>query len=142
MRRTLGLCAGIAVALFLVGGPGVALGQAQPPQQDKEKAAAADPVSGDWDGSVEMSDGPMAFSMKLKLDKDKVTGEISGPQGTATFSEGSWSKDDAKLSISFTYVDGASVSMTGALKEGQLTGSLDYGGGQMLLNWSAKKRTT
>jgi hypothetical protein len=97
-------------------------------------------VTGDWDGLVDMQDGPMPFTMKLKLDKDKVTGEITGPQGAAAITDGAWVAAEGKLTISFTYVDGAAVAMSGALKDDTLSGSLDYGGGQMVVNWAAKKK--
>jgi hypothetical protein len=111
--------------------------QAPPSGQDKEKAAA-DPISGDWEGVVELPDGAIPFTMKLKVDQGKVTGEVASTQGTAPISEGSWV--DGKLSLAFTYVDGAAVVMTGGVTNGLLGGSLSYGGGQLVVTWSAKKK--
>jgi hypothetical protein len=107
--------------------------------QDQDKAAAADAITGEWEGAVEMPDGVMPFSLKLKLDKDKVTGEIGSQQGAVAISEGSFV--DGKFTIKFTYVDGNAVVMTGGVADGQLAGSLNYGGGQMVANWSAKKKS-
>ena len=73
---------GLAVGVCLAAGAAWAQEQAGGPAgQQKDKAAAADPISGEWDGTVEMPDGAMPFSMKLKLEKDKVTGEIGSQQG-------------------------------------------------------------
>jgi hypothetical protein len=105
--------------------------------QDKPKPAA-DPISGSWEGTVQLSDGAMPFTMTVKLDGAKVTGEVGSVQGAAPISEGAWV--DSKLAIAFTYVDGAAVQMTGAVTDGALSGSLSYGGGQMVVTWAAKKK--
>jgi hypothetical protein len=105
--------------------------------QQKEKPAA-DPLSGDWDGAVELADGSMPFTMKLKLDQGKVAGEVGSAQGVAPITEGSWV--DGKLTLVFTYVDGATVTMTGVVTNGALSGSLSYGGGQIVATWAAKKK--
>ena len=105
--------------------------------QDKPKQPA-DPLTGIWEGTVALPDGALPFTMTLKLDGAKVTGEVGGVQGAAPITEGSWA--DGKLTIAFTYVDGAAVQMTGALTDGALSGSLSYGGGQMVATWAAKKK--
>jgi hypothetical protein len=111
---------------------------ASPAGQQKDKTASADPVSGEWDGAVEMPDGAMPFSLKLKVEQDKVTGEVGNQQGATPISAGSFV--DGKLTITFTYMDGNVIVMNGTVADGQITGSLNYGGGQMVANWSAKKR--
>jgi len=142
MMKHIGLFVAVVVGFSLVAAaPSWAQAGAQqktPPAQDKDKAAAADQISGEWEGVVDLPDGATAFGMTLKLDKDKVTGDVAGPQGSTPITQGSWA--DGKLTIAFTYVDGAGIVMTGSLAEGQFTGSLDYGGGQMVVNWTAKKK--
>ncbi len=141
MKKRFGLIVGAFVTVCLVVGPAFAQsgGDKQPPSgQGGDKAAAADPITGEWEGLVDMADGPMPFGMVLKLDQGKVTGEIGSSAGTAAITEGSWA--DGKLSLVFTYVDGAGVEMTGTLADGQFSGSLSYGGGQMVVNWVAKKK--
>jgi len=131
MRNLFTVVAVIVVGLCLAGGS-VAWAQ------EKEKPAA-DPVSGDWEGTVELPDGAVPFTMTLKLEpQGKVTGEVGSPQGNAAITEGSWV--DGKLTIAFTYVDGAAIQMTGAVTNGALGGSLSYGGGQMVVTWAAKKK--
>jgi hypothetical protein len=141
MRKTLGsIVVAIAVSCFTVASPSFAQsgGDKQPPSgQGGAKAAAADPISGEWEGLVDMPDSPMPFGMVLKLDKEKVTGDVGGPSGSTPITEGSWV--DGKLTIAFVYVDGAGVVMTGSLTEGQFAGSLTYGG-QMVMNWAAKRK--
>jgi hypothetical protein len=141
MRKTCGPAAvAIALLCFAVASPSFAQSggdKHQPSGQGGDKAAAADPISGEWEGLVDLPDGPMPFTMTLKLDKDKVTGDVGGPSGSTPITEGSWA--DGKLTIAFVYVDGASVVMSGSLTDGQFAGSLDYGG-QMVMNWAAKKK--
>jgi len=131
----------VAVAVMGLCLAGAAWSQEKPAAgQEKEKpaAVAADPLTGEYDGTVDMQDGAMPFSLKLKLEKDKVTGEVGSQQGAVPITDGSFA--DGKLSISFNYVDGAAVLMTGTLTDGQLAGSLNYGGGQMVVSWAAKKK--
>ena len=148
MRKNVGGLTLVLVALFAVAVSGVSAqtappaGQAQQEKakdQDKEKTAAADPVSGDWEGLVELPDQTMPFSMKLKLDKDKITGEVASVQGSTTISEGTWVEKEARITLAFTYVDGAAIAMTGTLKDDQLVGTMNYGG-QTVMNWVAKKK--
>jgi hypothetical protein len=60
MKKTLALLLPMMIVLSLAGG---ALAGAQ----DKPKPAA-DPISGSWEGTVELPDGSMPFTMTLKLD--------------------------------------------------------------------------
>jgi hypothetical protein len=130
MKKTFTLLLAAIIGLCLAGGsPAWA--------QEKEKPAA-DPISGDWEGTVELPDGSMPFTMKLKLDQGKVTGEVGSAQGATPITEGAWV--DGKLTLAFTYVDGAAIAMTGVVANGVLSGSLSYGGGQMVATWSAKKK--
>ncbi len=109
----------------------------QAPQDKPKEAAAADPVSGSWDGTTQMGSEEMAFFMSLRLDKESVSGEIGNNEGT-TGVTGTWV--DGKLTLNFSYVNGEPVVMIGAVKEGQLTGSLDLNGGQVLTTWTARKK--
>ncbi len=138
MRKVVWMLALALVVGLAAGAPAGA--QDKPKEPDKTQAAASDPVTGEWEGLVDMPDGAMAFSMTLKLDKDKVTGEVAGPQGAAAISQGAWAEKEAKLTIAFTYVDGSPVSMSATVGPDQMTGTLDYGGGQMVTNWVAKRK--
>jgi len=130
MRDMLRTITVVVISLCLAGG-GLA------GAQDKPKPPA-DPISGSWEGTVELSNGSMPLNMTLKLDGAKVTGEVGSVQGAAAITEGSWA--DGKLTIAFTYVDGAAVQMAGVVADGALSGSLSYGGGEIVATWSAKKK--
>jgi hypothetical protein len=130
MTRVFRFLTVIVMALCLMGG---ALSGAQ-----NKPNPPADPISGSWEGTVQLPDGSMPLSMTLKLDGAKVTGEVGSVQGAAPITEGAWA--DGKLTIAFTYVDGAGVQMTGAVTDGALSGSLNYGGGQMVATWTVKKK--
>jgi hypothetical protein len=106
--------------------------------QDKAKdaGAPADVVTGEWDGAVDAGGNTIGFTLRLKLDKDKVTGEIASEQGAVPLTDGGYA--DSKLTVAFNYVDGTPVTLSGAIADGQMTGTLSYGGQPM--GFAAKKR--
>jgi len=127
----------IAVAAFLVTGSGLAAAQGAAAGQEKKAAAAtADPLSGEWAGTVESPQGTIGFTMKLQLEKDKVTGDISSDQGGTALS-GTWA--ESKFSATFDY-NGTAVAMTGTIKDEAFGGEMNFGGGQMVMTWTAKKK--
>lgn len=135
-ERAIRILGGLILALFVVG---IAAGSAQDkPAQEKEKketATSVDPLSGAWDGSVETQNGAISFGLTMKLDKEKVSGDIASEQGSSPLS-GTWT--DSKLSVTFDY-NGTPVEMTGGLKDDTLSGEMSFGG-QMVMSWTAKKR--
>jgi len=104
----------------------------------KPAAAAADPISGVWDGVAGSDQMSAPFVLTLKLEGDKVTGEISSDQGGGPLTPGSWKEGALQVSFAMPQMN-ANVTMAGALKDGKLTGSMDFGG-QMQLTWVAVKR--
>jgi hypothetical protein len=106
------------------------------PAPSAAKPAAGDPITGDWDGAADAGGMTIPFTLKLKLDGDKVTGSSTSDQGTATVSNGKW--DGNKLSFSLETPNGA-ITMTGTVKDGQINGDFDFSG-QMTGKWSAKKK--
>ena len=52
----------------------------------KPPAAGSDPITGEWDGVTGNNEMSVPFSMRLKLEGDKVTGDISSDQGGAPLS--------------------------------------------------------
>ena len=140
MRKAFGII-GLVTAMAMVGATAMAApvmkqqaGQEKPKETPKEAAAAADPISGEWEGSVDTPNGTIAFTMKIKLDKDKVTGEIASPEGAVPAS-GTFA--DGKLSVTFPY-SSDTISMDGTLKEGVLSGEMSMAG--FAMGWSAKKK--
>jgi hypothetical protein len=99
-------------------------------------ATAGDPISGDWDGSADAGGMTIPFTLKLKLEGNKVTGTSSSDQGSATISNGKW--DGNKLSFSLDTPQG-SITMSGVVKDGKIAGDFDFSG-QMTGKWEAKKK--
>jgi hypothetical protein len=108
---------------------------ATPPAATKP-AAGGDPVSGEWDAAADAQGTSFPFTMKLKLEGDKVTGSTESAQGALPISKGSYVGD--KLTFTLDTPNGAIV-MTGIIKEGKLTGDFDFAG-QFQGKWEAKKK--
>ncbi|HSK10249.1 MAG TPA: hypothetical protein VK911_11795 [Vicinamibacterales bacterium] len=128
---------GLVAALVIATAPLAAAQAATQQEKPKEAAPATDAITGDWTGTVVLPDGPFPFFLKLKLEKDKVTGEVGSEHGSTPLS-GTYV--EGKLALAFVYVTGDAVTMTGDLKEDQLSGQLDLGGGQMQATWSASRK--
>jgi hypothetical protein len=75
--------------------------------------------------------------MNLRLEGEKVTGDISSEQGGAAFNPGVWK--DGALTITFDFTGMGTVTMVGALKEGKLVGTMDFAG-QMQMSWAAVRK--
>jgi hypothetical protein len=99
-------------------------------------AAGGDPVTGEWEGAADAGGTSIPFTMKLKLDGDKVTGTTESAQGPAAISKGSFVGD--KISITLDTPGGAIV-LSGILKEGKIAGDFDFAG-QAQGKWEAKKK--
>jgi len=106
------------------------------PAPETKPAAGGDPVTGDWDAAADAGGTSLPFTMKLKLEGDKVTGSTESAQGSLPVSKGSFMGD--KLSITLDTPNGAIV-LTGIIKDGKLTGDFDFAG-QMTGKWEAKKK--
>ena len=99
-------------------------------------SASPDPISGEWDAVADAAGTSFPFTLKLKLDGDKVSGSSDSAQGTAPLSKGTFSGN--KLSFSLETGNGA-IAMTAMLKDGKLNGDFDFAG-QMTGKWEAKKK--
>lgn len=116
---------------------GAVAGESKPAEPKKEAASAAgDPISGEWDAAADVQGQSFPFTLKLKLSGEAVSGESSSGQGNATISKGSWT--GGKLSIAIDTPNGT-VSLTGTVKEGKVTGDFDFAG-QMQGKWEATKK--
>jgi len=99
-------------------------------------AAAGDPISGEWDATADAGGTSLPFTLKLKLEGDKVTGSSESSQGTAPLSKGTFANN--KLSFSLDTPNG-SIAMTAMVKDGKMVGDFDFAG-QMTGKWEAKKK--
>ena len=98
--------------------------------------AANDPISGEWDAVADAAGSSFPFTLKLKLEGDKVTGSSDSTQGTAPLIKGTFAGN--KLSFSLDTGNGT-IGMTAILKYGKLTGDVDFAG-RMTGKWEAKKK--
>jgi hypothetical protein len=98
--------------------------------------APGDPLTGDWDANADAQGTAIPFTLKLKLDGDKVTGSSESAQGTVPLSKGTWAGN--KLSFSLDTPNG-SIGMTAMIKDGKLVGEFDFAG-QMTGKWEATKK--
>jgi hypothetical protein len=96
----------------------------------------ADPVTGEWDSDAEAQGMPMRFTLRLKVEGDKVTGSSDSDQGSATISRGTW--DGNKLTFSIDTPNGT-ITMSAVLKDGKLVGEFDYAS-QFQGKWEARKK--
>ncbi|HEU4390642.1 MAG TPA: hypothetical protein VFV34_22755 [Blastocatellia bacterium] len=103
---------------------------------DAKAAPAGDPISGEWAATADTPGGAVQFTLKLKLDSDKVTGEATSDMGTVPLSKGSWT--GGKLTILLETPNG-NVTLNGGLQEGKLAGEFDFAG-QATGKWEAKKK--
>ena len=115
---------------------GMAATHAPPSAAGASSPAAGDPISGEWDAVADAAGTSFPFTLKLKLDGDKVTGSSDSAQGTAPLSKGTFSAN--KLTFSLDTPNGAIV-MTAMVKDGKLNGDFDFAG-QMTGKWEAKKK--
>jgi hypothetical protein len=107
-----------------------------PPASATAPATAGDPISGDWDASADAQGTAIPFTLKLKLEGDKVTGTSDSPQGSAPLSKGTYVA--GKISFSLETPNGA-IGLTGTVKDGKIVGEFDFAG-QMTGKWEAKKK--
>jgi major membrane immunogen (membrane-anchored lipoprotein) len=114
----------------------VDLTAAKPSEPNPAETQKADPLSGEWDAVAEAQGMTIPFTLKLKLEGDKVSGEASSPQGTLQITNGSWVAD--KLSFSLDTPNGA-IKMTATIKENKLVGEYDLAG-QIQGKWEASKK--
>lgn len=111
---------------------------ASPAAAPKTESApmAGDPLSGDWDASADAQGTAIPFTLKLKLDGDKVTGSSESAQGAVALSKGTWTAN--KLSFTLDTPNGA-IGMTATIQGGKLVGEFDFAG-QMTGKWEATKK--
>ena len=128
--------AAMAVAV-LIGSP-PAMGQ--PAQATPADAA---PFLGDWSLDLQGPNGPGAFVLSIKTDKDKVVAEIANAT-MATQPITDIVKTDKTLVLRYTFsyegnpVD-AAVSLTPGT-EGKVNAQIDFAGGAYIMTGSAVKK--
>jgi hypothetical protein len=121
--------------------PGRAFGAAQPAAQ--VTAADAAPFIGGWTLTLEGPNGPGAFDLTVKVEKEKVVGEITGAtMPTHPIPDVTKADQSLLLSYSFNYegnaVD-AVVRLTPA-PEGKMNAQIDFAGGAYVMSGTAARK--
>jgi hypothetical protein len=97
----------------------------------------ADPISGEWNVTFFVRESKTPATFKLKLDGQKVAGTAySDHTGAGTLRDGSWR--DNKLSFTLDFARHESIAVTGALKDGMLSGEFRTEG--FVEKWEAKRK--
>jgi hypothetical protein len=133
------LIAGLLTPSHVAAGP--VLSAAQSAAQ--VTAADAAPFIGDWTLDLQGQNGPGAFDLTVKVEKEKVVGEIAGatmePQPIVDVT-----KADTSLVLSYTFnyegnaVD-AVVRLTPA-PEGKTAAQIDFAGGAYIMSGTATRK--
>ena len=103
----------------------------------------AAPFLGDWTLTLQGPNGPGSFDLSVKVDKEKVVGEIANAQ-MATLPITDISKADKTLVLRYTFtwennpVD-AAVSLTPAA-DGKVAAQIDFAGGAYTMAGTAAKK--
>lgn len=100
----------------------------QTPETPAAKPADAAAIAGKWNGSVDAGQGPMDLQIDLKVDGKKVTGTLTGQQGTMNVTDGEFADNKLTFSIAIDTQQGPlTVVFTATLKDNVLTGTADAG---------------
>jgi hypothetical protein len=120
---------------------GLTAGALQAATQVTEADAA--PFIGDWTLDLQGQNGPGAFDLTVKVEKEKVVGEITGATlATQPIADITKAGESLVLSYTFTYegnaVD-AVVKLTPA-PEGKTNAQIDFAGGAYIMSGTATKK--
>jgi hypothetical protein len=113
------------------------------PQPAQATAAEAAPFVGDWTLTLQGPNGPGAFDLSVKTEKEKVVGEIASANMAASPIT-DVSKVDKTLVLRYTFTwEGnqveAAVSLTPAA-EGKMNAQIDFAGGAYTMTGTAAKK--
>ena len=102
-------------------------GQTGSGQSEKQESKEAASVAGKWNMSVQTQNGATEAGLEIKLEGKKVTGTVTGPQGSAPIA-GEYA--DGKLKFELTYPTNngdIQIMFSGALKaDGTLAGTMAF----------------
>ncbi len=123
----------IAVALIVAG---ISATPAEAWQKNKPKPKP-DLIFGNWNTSlVAAGNSTFTLTMKLKLEKDKVTGNYESTHvGSGKISKGTWAANKLTLTLETNH---GPITLTGELKQGKLAGK--FNSGPMQGTWQAGRK--
>jgi hypothetical protein len=102
----------------------------------------AAPFLGDWTLTLQGPNGPGVFSLTVKVDKEKVVGEIGSDQ-MATQAITDITKVDKALVLNYSFnYEGNAVSATVTLSPSadKITAQIDFAGGAYVMSGTAAKK--
>jgi hypothetical protein len=106
-------------------------------------AADAAPFIGDWTLALQGPNGPGTFALSMKVEKEKVTGEISSDQlPKQPITDISMVEKSLVLGYSFTWEGNpvqAVVSLIPA-PEGKMKAQIDFAGGAYIMSGTATRK--
>ena len=107
------------------------------PAQTNVSDDSGDPISGEWNVSFLVHDSKTPATFTLKLEGSKITGTAySDHTGAGTIRDGKW--ENGKLSFTLDFKKHESIAITGALKDGKLSGEFTTEG--FTEKWEATKK--
>jgi hypothetical protein len=116
-------------------GATVAAAPSAPPAASAPTSVSAASYVGDWEASADVDGQQLAFTMKLKVDGQTVTGETNSAMGTGTL-KGTFAGDKLTFALD---AGGTMINFSAVLKDGKLTGEYELPG-QAKGKWEAKKK--
>ena len=123
----------------------VAAGQAASAAQSTAQLTAADaaPFIGDWTLDLQGPNGPGAFNLTVKVEKEKVVAEITG-ETTPTQPITDVAKADKSLVLSYSFnYEGSAVDAVVRLTpapEGKMNAQISFASGAYIMSGNATKK--
>jgi len=112
--------------------------------QSAATAAEAAPFLGDWVLALEGANGPGTFDVSLKVEGDKVTGQIQSAQMPVTAFTSIATNAGKGLSMNFTFpYEGMTVDAVASLvpaEGGTTSAGIDFAGGAYTMSGTATKK--
>jgi hypothetical protein len=112
--------------------------------QSAVTAAEAAPFLGDWVLALEGANGPGSFDVSLKVENDKVTGQIQSAQMPLTAFTSIATNAGKGLSMNFSFpYEGMTVDAVASLvpaEGGTTNAGIDFAGGAYTMSGTATKK--
>lgn len=137
MRKFIAMASALTVVLGL---PAIAAAQTTQakPEPPKAEAKAAGSIAGKWKMNLDAGGNAMELPIEFKQDGKKVTGTLTGPDGTSVPLTGELA--DGKLAFNVTTPDGQQITFSATVKdENTMAGSFDMQGNQLAFTISRVK---
>jgi hypothetical protein len=138
--------AGLVLTAGLLASPAASAGAITAQSGTPATPAEAAPFLGDWTLTLQGPNGPGNFDLTVKVEEQKVVGEISIPTGEMPknfIPDVQMNDKTMELRYSFDYQGNnvpAVVSLTPAA-DGKINAQIDFAGGAYLMTGTAAKKT-